>query len=446
MADAHQGTRRRGSGLIVGAVILLIVGLGFAAVGAIGMTNTASRDLQGFNESIRYNIGSSGLSVWAREDAARTETVCTASAENSVVLERPVQPFPLDVGGDTFYEVARTPAGMAPAEYTLTCEGTELSLYAGANANRMVATGIIGETGALIGAITAGAAVLLLIGGLLARRRASRHRAPISDQGEYAYSSTGTHHAQHGHGQPQYDQQSYGNQYGHQQYSQQVYGDQYGQQQSYGDQQQYGQPQYPQQSYGDQYGQQQYSQQSYGDQYGQQSYGQQQYDQQGYGDQQQYGDQYSPQQYGQQSYGDRYGQQQYGHQSYGDQYGQQQGYGGQHDQQQQGYGDQYGQQQYEQHGEDPQRWGAPGSTSADPTPAEQTQQIPRPGLSDSWSSTPPESDQGEAGHGEGQRPELEVLPDPDEQRPDPGEGQDPTEQRDQGQDGTDLSDQDRTDR
>lgn len=292
MADAAATGRGRSRLLPILAAVFAGVGLILLILGLVGTLTTATPNMRGFNPGQSVNIGESGMSVWARSDDVRTSAACTASGSRDVVLERPVAAYSVDVAGSDFFEVARTPEDFAAGTYAITCEGTEERLYAGPRATRTVASGVMGQTGLLVGGVLLLAGVALGIGALLSRDRSQPAPAGYAP----------------GAGPAPYWQPPQGG-YGAQQYGQPggPYAPPPGYPQGYGEQ---GYPQqgYPQQGYAQGYGQPGYGHQGY-DQagYAQQEYGQQGYGQQGYGQ-----GAYGPQGYGQPGYGQPgYGQQGY---------------------------------------------------------------------------------------------------------------------------------------
>src|SRR5690606_19979105 len=174
MGGAVAAGRGRLRLLSVLAAVFAVVGMVFVILGLIGLLTTATPNMRGFNSGQSVHIGESGMSVWARTDAARTSAACTATGSREVVLERPVAPYSVEVAGSDFFEVARTPEEFAAGTYTISCEGTDERLYAGPRATRTVATGVMGQTGLLAGGILLLAAVALGVAALASRGRRRR--------------------------------------------------------------------------------------------------------------------------------------------------------------------------------------------------------------------------------------------------------------------------------
>jgi len=264
MGGAVAAGRGRLRLLSVLAAVFAVVGMVFVILGLIGLLTTATPNMRGFNSGQSVHIGESGMSVWARTDAARTSAACTATGSREVVLERPVAPYSVEVAGSDFFEVARTPEEFAAGTYTISCEGTDERLYAGPRATRTVATGVMGQTGLLAGGILLLAAVALGVAALASRGRRRRPgTAGAAEAGPAPYwQPPGGYGQQHGPyapppaGSPGSQGYGYGDHgYGPQGYAQPGYGQQPYGQPEYGQQQPYGQPEYGQQQ---PYGQQPY--------------------------------------------------------------------------------------------------------------------------------------------------------------------------------------------
>ncbi len=240
-------------GLVAGVLATVLVVLGVA-----GLARTATPNMQGFNPGATVNVGSGGASIYARSDADRTQTVCTATGGgNATTLERPTSEFAVDVSGSDFYEVARTPQSLDAGSYALTCDGTAQALYVGPAAPSTSASGLLGPVGIVVGVVLA----LLALGlGLVALIMRSRRSKPASSAAGYA---DGSGVAQPGYTSPYANAPAPGAQpYGAP--SQQG---PYGQQQQQGP---YGQQPYGQQPEQDYYGQPPSGAPTYGDQpYGQ---------------------------------------------------------------------------------------------------------------------------------------------------------------------------------
>lgn len=246
-ADARRPALSRA--LTGAAVVLGLVGLVLLVLGLVGQLSIATPNMRGFNPGQTISVGDSGMSVYARSDAAREEAFCTAGGDGSpVTLERPVAEFSVDVAGSDFFEVARTPSDFPAGAYAVSCEGTDQSVYAGPRATRTVATGIMGSAGLAVGSVLLGLALLMALLALLVRRDRSGTQQP----GPYQYSS---HAGSEGSTAYSAEQQGQGGYYPPPQGNPQPWYGQ-GERQSYG-QQPYAQPHGEQgQPYGQGYGQQ----------------------------------------------------------------------------------------------------------------------------------------------------------------------------------------------
>jgi hypothetical protein len=156
------------------AVVLGLLGLVLVVLGAVGLANVATPNMQGFNPGQSVRVGDSGMSVYARSDAAREQTVCTAEGgSGQVVFERPVSAYAVDVAGADFFEVARSPQDLSAGTYQVTCQGTDEPVYAGPSAPTTTASGVTGPLGLGAGAVLLALALALGLAAFLLRRRAS---------------------------------------------------------------------------------------------------------------------------------------------------------------------------------------------------------------------------------------------------------------------------------
>ncbi len=170
-----------------------LLGLLLLTLGVIGLANVATPNMQGFNPGQSIDIGDSGMSVYARSDAVREQTVCTADGPGGqVVFERPVTAYSVDVAGSDFFEIARSPQDMAAGTYRVTCQGTQDAVYAGPSAPDTAASGLFGPLGLVLGVAALGLALLLALTAFLTRGRRARTPAPTaygSGQGQYPYAA-----------------------------------------------------------------------------------------------------------------------------------------------------------------------------------------------------------------------------------------------------------------
>ncbi|MGC1209460.1 MAG: hypothetical protein WA880_16060 [Ornithinimicrobium sp.] len=168
-------------GLVIGVLAVLLI-----VLGVVGLARTATPNMQGFNPGASVTVSSSGASIYARSDADRTQTVCSATeGDNATTLERPTSEFAVDVSGSDFYEVARTPQSLDAGSYVLACEGTAQALYVGPAAPSTSASGLLGPIGIISGVVLA---VLALVLGLIALLMRGRRPKPAAGAG-YAYGS-----------------------------------------------------------------------------------------------------------------------------------------------------------------------------------------------------------------------------------------------------------------
>lgn len=237
--------------LAILAGILGFAGLVLLVLGVIGTAGAATPNMQGFNAGQSVQVDDSGMSVYARSDDAREQTVCVGrDSGEDVVFERPADEYAVDVSGSDFFEIARSPEGAAAATYEMTCEGTDEAVYAGPWAPDTASGGVLGTTGLVTGTLLLVLGVVLgVVAALLARRgrtsdatgqgsASSGYSSPYAQQG-----GSTAHGQQQGYGQPQQQgyqqpQQPYsGQQQGYQQPQQQPYGGQQAYQPPYGQQQ-----------------------------------------------------------------------------------------------------------------------------------------------------------------------------------------------------------------
>lgn len=178
------------------AALCALAGLALLVLGLLGQANRPPVNLTGITPGQRVEITDEGLSVWARSADTYLDTVCTA---DGTTMLRPVSEYAVEVAGSRFYEVARSPEGLAAGSPAITCSTTD-PVYAGPRADSTVTTGLRGGTGIVAGSL------LLLVGlvcGVLAvlagrRRMPEGHGTiplsrlmPPSSGGSTAYSSSG---------------------------------------------------------------------------------------------------------------------------------------------------------------------------------------------------------------------------------------------------------------
>lgn len=178
-------------GILAGTLGLL--GLLLLTLGVIGLANVTTPNMQGFNPGQSIDIRDSGMSVYARSDAVREQTVCTADGPGGqVVFERPVTAYSVDVAGSDFFEIARSPQDMAAGTYQVTCQGTEDAVYAGPYAPDTSASGLFGPLGLVLGITMLGLALLLALTAFLLRGRRERPAPPTAygpGQEQYPYAA-----------------------------------------------------------------------------------------------------------------------------------------------------------------------------------------------------------------------------------------------------------------
>lgn len=152
------------------AALCALAGVVLLVLGLLGQANRPPVDLTGITPGQRVEMTEDGLSVWSRAPGTYLDTVCTA---DEATMLRPVAEYAVQVAGTRFYEVARSPEGLAAGSPAITCSTTD-PVYAGPRADRTVATGLSGGTGIVTGSL------LLLVGlvcGVLAVL-AGRRRMP----------------------------------------------------------------------------------------------------------------------------------------------------------------------------------------------------------------------------------------------------------------------------
>ena len=284
----------------------------------VSMLSSPKVSLNGFANGNDVTSTDSGFSIYSTEQGDRGAARCSVvNNGQTTTFDQPSADFSVEADGKKYWEIARSPDGMAAARYQAQCESNQGQLFAGNRADKI---GGGWRTPVLI------VGLLLLLGGIIGtvlmfmrgKKAASNNQNSGYDNSGYqygqgysdGYGTPGSYGVSSGSHTPAQGNQNYGQQ-----------GQGYGQQ--------------PQQGG---YGQQGYGQQGYGQQPQQGGYGQQG---QGYGQQPQQGG------YGQQGYGQQHQQGGYGQQGYGQQ-PQQGGYGQQP--QQGGYG-QSGQQSGQQGGD-----------------------------------------------------------------------------------------------
>ncbi|WP_205744623.1 hypothetical protein [Yimella sp. RIT 621] len=270
---------------LLGLILVLVSALASPKVSLNGFSNGQS-------------VESSAFSVYSTEQSDRGNAQCSVVANgNTTSFGQPSEDFSVEADGKKYWEIGRSPDGMAKASYETKCENAKGQLFAG---NRADNIGGGWRTPVLI------LGLLLLLGGILGtvlmmmRRKKSRSTGSGYDntynQGGYqygqgysdGYGTPGSYGVSAGSQTPAQGTQGYGQQHNQQGgYGQQAYGQQ-PQQGGYGQQPgQQGYGQQPQQGgYGQQPGQQGYGQQAYGQQPQQGGYGQQHGQQGGYGQQQ----------------------------------------------------------------------------------------------------------------------------------------------------------------
>ncbi len=185
-----QSARKGGGAARILGLLSLVSGLlaiVLIVLGVVGMARTATPNMQGFNPGATVTVSSSGASIYARSDADRTQTVCTArDGGNATTLERPTSEFAVEVSGSDFYEVARTPESLTPGSYELACDGTTQGLYVGPAAPTTSASGLLGPVSIISGVVLA----LLALGlGLLAVLVRGSRRKPASGNAGYPQDS-----------------------------------------------------------------------------------------------------------------------------------------------------------------------------------------------------------------------------------------------------------------
>ncbi|WP_211308437.1 hypothetical protein [Calidifontibacter indicus] len=284
----------------------------------VSMLFSPKVNLAGLSNGDLVNASDSGFSVYSTDQSDRAAASCSVVNNGKTTsFDQPSADFSVEAEGKKYWEIGRSPDGLAKAEYATSCANTKGDLFAGNRADKI---GGGWRTPVLI------VGLLLLLGGIIGtvlmfmrgKKAASNNQNSGYDNSGYqygqgysdGYGTPGSYGVSSGSHTPAQGNQNYGQQ-----------GQGYGQQ--------------PQQGG---YGQQGYGQQGYGQQPQQGGYGQQG---QGYGQQPQQGG------YGQQGYGQQHQQGGYGQQGYGQQ-PQQGGYGQQP--QQGGYG-QSGQQSGQQGGD-----------------------------------------------------------------------------------------------
>lgn len=177
------------------AALSALFGLLLLTLGLIGVLGVATPNMQGFNAGQSVVISDGGMSVYSRSDT-RAGTVCVGEGEGSggqVVFERPVEQYAVDVTGTEFYEIARSPEDLASGTYTVTCNGTTESVYAGPWAPDTTSSGVLGPGGLVAGALLLALAVALLVLAVVLRGR----RTSTAGQG-HSYDQGGRHGGQPG--------------------------------------------------------------------------------------------------------------------------------------------------------------------------------------------------------------------------------------------------------
>ncbi|CAN5438706.1 hypothetical protein BH23ACT6_BH23ACT6_03260 [soil metagenome] len=160
------------------AVVLALAAVALIALGAVGLANVATPNMQGFNPGATVTVTDRGMSVYARSGSDRAGTVCTADDGSSTTLARPTSEFAVEVSGSDFYEVARAPHDLAAGSYALTCQGTEQALYVGPAAPNTTTAGLMGPA-SLVGGIVLGFfALVLMIIAIVMSRAARVEQAP----------------------------------------------------------------------------------------------------------------------------------------------------------------------------------------------------------------------------------------------------------------------------
>lgn len=157
------------------AALLVLAGVVLLALGAAGTAGRATGDLVGFAPGQQIEVPDAGMSVWARSASTREATVCTLG---ETTLLRPVADLGLEVDGQRFHEVARTPDDLRPGTYAARCDTAD-QVYAGPYGPATTAPGIVGTTGLTLGMVLLPLALVL---GLLAWLSGRRHR-PRPEQG-----------------------------------------------------------------------------------------------------------------------------------------------------------------------------------------------------------------------------------------------------------------------
>ncbi len=160
------------------AAVLALLAVTFIALGAIGLANVATPNMQGFNPGATVTVTNAGMSVYARSDDDRASTVCTADDGSATTLARPTSEFSIDVAGSDFYEVARTSDDLAAGSYALTCRGTEQALYVGPAAPNTSASGLMGPVGLVGGIVLGFLALVLMVTALVIGRTRGNHGLP----------------------------------------------------------------------------------------------------------------------------------------------------------------------------------------------------------------------------------------------------------------------------
>ncbi|UJH71358.1 hypothetical protein [Ornithinimicrobium sp. INDO-MA30-4] len=197
--EAGPSPRKRSKGALTSGILSTVIGIAgvtLLVLGVVGLNQVPVANLNGFNDGQTINVTDSGMSVYALDDV-RDSTVCQAVVDgNTTVFDRPVESFSIEVSGSDYYEIARTPDGMAAGSYEVACEsGT--STYAGPRATLMSSGGVMGLTGVVVGVVLVLiAGVLLLLAVALAfnnRRKAKKQQGgqPASGYPESGYAQSG---------------------------------------------------------------------------------------------------------------------------------------------------------------------------------------------------------------------------------------------------------------
>lgn len=230
----------------------------------VSMLSSPKVSLNGFANGNDVTSTDSGFSIYSTEQGDRGAARCSVvNNGQTTTFDQPSADFSVEADGKKYWEIARSPDGMAAARYQAQCESNQGQLFAGNRADKI---GGGWRTPVLI------VGLLLLLGGIIGtvlmfmrgKKAASNNQNSGYDNSGYqygqgysdGYGTPGSYGVSSGSHTPAQGNQNYGQQ-----------GQGYGQQPQQGG--------YGQQGYGQQHQQGGYGQQGYGQQPQQGGYGQQ---------------------------------------------------------------------------------------------------------------------------------------------------------------------------